>query len=398
VLTLAHTEPKTIAPSIDKTVTAGVRLHFLDGLRGVCALYVLLFHEASSTEALAGEFSAPSQFLRTCLNYGHVSVVVFIVISGFSLTFPVARSGGFHVIGGFGEYVRRRARRILPPYYAALAASALLILIFNRVVAGPGQAIQGALSVGSLLSHVFLVHNLSSEWVYRLNAPMWSVATEWQIYFLFVLLLLPALRRVGLFGLVLFAWLLGCLPALLMTKETDFWWACPWFLGSFALGMTGAFLGYGKDYQTSRLHGLPWAKLSLFFVVASAVIGSDPFRFIPLPVRDIAPSLGAFCIVNACVAQSQGRAEPSNLLRFLSHPKLVSLGGFSYSLYLVHHPFVSLASRLLKRLGIGPEIGMYLQLFLLTPIVLAVAWVFSGLFETRTFWTRKPQPSQAAAR
>ena len=44
-------------------------------------------------------------------------------------------------------------------------------------------------SSGSLLSHLFLLHNLNASWIYDFNGTLWSIATEWQIYFVFALLL-----------------------------------------------------------------------------------------------------------------------------------------------------------------------------------------------------------------
>ncbi len=95
------------------------RIASLDGMRGIAALYVVLHHayfevsEAAPKEWLVGRFA--------WLAFGHYAVAVFIVLSGFSL------AAGDPMRGGFWAYVRRRARRILPPYYVALGLSLLLI-------------------------------------------------------------------------------------------------------------------------------------------------------------------------------------------------------------------------------------------------------------------------------
>ena len=84
--------------------------------------------------------------------------------------------------------MRRRARRILPPYYAALLLSIAVIVLYNGLASrlGLGQRIdEAALEPGSVISHLLLVHNVSFDWVFRINGPLWSVATEWQIYWLF---------------------------------------------------------------------------------------------------------------------------------------------------------------------------------------------------------------------
>src|SRR5262245_54424585 len=96
------------------------RLSFLDGLRGLACLYVLLFHELTVKVEGASELSRPMRWLRAWFGQGHFSVVFFIVLSGFSLMLPVVRSESRDLAGGFKGYMRRRARRILPPYYAAV--------------------------------------------------------------------------------------------------------------------------------------------------------------------------------------------------------------------------------------------------------------------------------------
>ena len=42
-----------------------------------------------------------------------------------------------------------------------------------------------AFEPGVVLSHLLLVHNLDERWIFKVDPPLWSVATEWQIYWLF---------------------------------------------------------------------------------------------------------------------------------------------------------------------------------------------------------------------
>ena len=60
--------------------TPRVKLLFLDGLRGLAALYVLLFH-LYNPEGLP----AVIRHGLSCLRFGHYAVGVFIVLSGHSL-------------------------------------------------------------------------------------------------------------------------------------------------------------------------------------------------------------------------------------------------------------------------------------------------------------------------
>ena len=366
---------------------ARVRLHFLDGLRGLACLYVLLFHELNSKLFDPGELTPALRGLRAWLNYGRLSVVFFIVLSGFSLMLPIARSGKIEMAGGLGKFVYRRARRILPPYYVALALSAGLIVVFNSLGPhfGMGQRIDdAALQPASVISHLFLVHNLSFDWVYRINGPMWSVATEWQIYFVFALCLVPICRRFGALVTTGVAWLVGCAPFFLLPKDANFYWACPWFIGSFSLGMYGALIGFAPSYQGSVLRSrVPWGWLGLAgFVLLIALARTGRADSWPYPVLDFVVSLFAFAWINACVARSQLHLEARSLmLRILGSRALVYLGGFSYSLYLIQHPMLRFLEKGVARLHWGPDASALAQLFLATPIVMAAAWLFSELFE-----------------
>ncbi len=67
------------------------RLHGLDGIRGVAALFVVLHH--CWLLSFPGYPSNTGPWWLGWLVYGHFAVVVFIVLSGFSLAIAPARSG-----------------------------------------------------------------------------------------------------------------------------------------------------------------------------------------------------------------------------------------------------------------------------------------------------------------
>ena len=117
-----------------------VRLAFLDGLRGLSALYVTVFHIG-----LPAGLPPPLIFALGWSRFGHSVVGIFIVLSGYSLMLPVARSKNGQFRGGVWNYLKRRAFRILPPYYAALALSiAALLLAHARGIGELAQNQQAA--------------------------------------------------------------------------------------------------------------------------------------------------------------------------------------------------------------------------------------------------------------
>ena len=93
----------------------------------------MILHHAWLLTADRSPIAAETDLLGLLTNwllYGHLAVDVFIVLSGFCLMLPVARSGGALADGARGFFVRR-ARRILPPYFAAFTISVALTAGFQ---------------------------------------------------------------------------------------------------------------------------------------------------------------------------------------------------------------------------------------------------------------------------
>src|SRR5215813_5662656 len=158
------------------------RLAGLDGVRGLAALFVVVNHVFLRTFPGYPKVNAP--FWAGWFIYGRFAVVVFIVLSGFSLALSPARHGWR--LDGIGQFARRRARRILPPYWAALAFS---LAVAWLIVPQPGNGMPDAKSVvvnGLLVQNIVGAHSP--------NAAFWSMAVEAQLYLLFPLLLLIVRR------------------------------------------------------------------------------------------------------------------------------------------------------------------------------------------------------------
>jgi peptidoglycan/LPS O-acetylase OafA/YrhL len=136
-MSVSTAAPAADIPKPEMTGSAGrLRLGFLDGLRGLAALYVMFAHVYYLQSAEVGRLHwhlPRAVWLATgWAAAGRSAVAIFIVLSGFCLMIPVARSADGTISGGVWEYLKRRARRILPPYYAAMAFSLGLFYIAYR--------------------------------------------------------------------------------------------------------------------------------------------------------------------------------------------------------------------------------------------------------------------------
>jgi peptidoglycan/LPS O-acetylase OafA/YrhL len=356
------------------------RLHlaYLDGLRAVAAFYVVLFHAllGLSQSALVG----PWRVLRRVFAYGHEAVAIFIVLSGFCLMLPVVRSQPERLEVELGKFVGRRAFRILPPYFAALAGSIALLVVFP-ILRTPGSGTiwdntLPGLEVGAIASHLLLIHNWSSAWGYQINGPLWSVATEWQIYFCFPLLLLPAWRRLGMVGTLAVAAAFGYAPLLFAPTQAGV--AIPWYLLLFALGMAAAAIAFSRQALPARLRArLRWRPLCNALWLTCLLLSSAGARlwFGLKPLADLLVGLASAALLISLSAQAVSGAR-GRLLDWLESRPLVALGHFSYSLYLTHLPVLALCYFALRPLHWPPIASMLALALLGVPASLLVAYAF----------------------
>lgn len=363
-----------------------LRLEFLDGLRGIAALYVVLFHAYQ-----LGTFDDPRVDPGLVWRIGHPAVSVFIVLSGFCLMLPVARSGQSKLRGGVWDYFKRRARRILPPYYAALGLSILFLVAAHLLKYRDGAALNDRvfalhLSPGSLLSHLFLVHNFSRVWIETIDVPMWSVATEWQIYFFLPALLLPVRRRFGGWAMLAAGFVAGLLPHYLLAPASNFDWACPWYLGLFATGMGGASLAFSPR-PAAWTGRLPWGILAAaLFVLLGVLLVFVPDAVISGYVWETDALAGAAttCLILWCTRLvTKPLASRPMILRALEARQTLGLGAFSYSLYLVHYPLLNKFAQLLaaKHLPLSERVTIIYAVGV--PFALGLSYLFYLAFEKK---------------
>lgn len=385
-------------------------LTYLDSVRGLAALVVVL-HHAYGFAFGAREAGLPHVLVALYHKflYAHYAVDVFIVLSGYCLMIPVAKSGTQRLVGGFRQYLQRRARRILPPYYAALGLS-LLGIAFVRLwqVWGHPETETSTLgSVPGLIAHLLLVHNLSSAWEGGINPVLWSVATEWQIYFVFPLLLLPLWRRCGMALTWAICVLLTTGPYLISHSHT-LEGACPWYVSLFAAGMGAALVNFSGAAWAVRLRSrLPWRVLPVLLGIAALValhmFSGMQAHWIEDPVLGllVAGFLAYATQTLTNKTSPQKDSSGARVLALLNAAPLVRLGSFSYSLYLMHHPILTLLRAILPVGGLSPTVQFVAVVPFEILVTVGLCYGFYCAFERRFVLPRRrsaiDQPEAIAA-
>ena len=365
------------------------KLEFIEGMRALAALYVVIGHFCGMVDAkfIDTGKSIATPLLRNLMApfwHGHLAVAAFIVLSGYSLQYGLFQRGDGRVYG-LGKFFKRRALRILPAYYACLVLSYVVcqyVTIPNAI--NPPFRNYVPITSEGLWSHVFLVQNWSVDWMYKINGVLWSIGLEAQLYLLFPFLILIMQKGSPLLLLVTVTiptiLIVNLLPGAGKTYS--------WFAILFVLGMMAAHFSYRPSLTIG-----PKAKTGIFLSLVGAaaamwiVIGYGK----PNPPTPILISSDiAFGLSTATFLYAATVAPGSWLERFFSMNWMVRIGIFSYSLYLLHHPLLQIFYVNKPTNILGSEMTMAYLLLVALPVIIVVSWLFSLVFERPFVKSRLP--------
>ncbi|HEU4665941.1 MAG TPA: acyltransferase [Dokdonella sp.] len=296
----------------------------VDHLRAYAALLIVFYHglHLFSYEARfhrefgIDDWLRPANPLVAALAEGHTAVSLFMVLSGFILTYGALD----RAIDAWG-FIRNRLLRTYPLF---------LLLVFAGISAFPER-----FSLGAFAQTVFGLGNLAGA----LDAPpftsmLWTIAIEWQYYLLFPLLL-PVLKTGWLRQLA------GMLAVLLLVR------AGAVFLGAnardlgyltilgrldqFLVGMCAAWLF--RNRPLSRGSGAALAGAALAAMLAALAAFNAAGGWPATPAWTVAwPTVEAVLWAAFVV----GYVDAANAATGLWSRLIARIGEISYSIYLVH--------------------------------------------------------------
>ena len=370
---------------------APARLGYVDGLRALAALYVVASHIGQTVWPRL----APTGLIGALVNplsYGHYAVSVFIVLSGFSLMLPVARWHGV-LAGGAARFYLRRARRILPPYYFAIGLSLLLIWLFIGQKTGAYWDISVPVNWRDVVQHILLLNDFALNGGTKINYVFWSIAVESQIYLLFPGLVLLWRRYPPLVSVTLVITL-----SLVLMVAVLFTWVgrlSPYagsqfiapYTGLFAMGMFAA-----SVYVTSSPH---WERLRAWYLwefIALACFVTLTLKSAAWPLYRLDLFVGVGTVGLLLAASRTARLNPARAA--LEWRPLVWIGGFAYSVYLIHAPLIQLIWQdVFHPLGLSDPLTYLALLLIGMPLIVVASWLFSVLL--RAPFPQYARPSDA---
>jgi peptidoglycan/LPS O-acetylase OafA/YrhL len=351
-----------------------LRLEYIDGLRGLAISLVLLTHAwtASGAPALSFHILRHMVVLAAIPAAGNVGVDLFLVLSGFCLTWPFARDRSYRYDMTLQRFWIRRLRRIVPAYYASIP----VVILINWIAAKGGLAVWQPVTFNDIWTHALFVHNLSLQHATTITGAYWSIALEFQLYLIFPLLL----EMCFCFGVgrtlasVLALQLLYryCLyrygAASDMTGNIDF----VLFKSVFAR-MFEFIAGMAAAFYVSEDRKLPWLAAIVAALVLPAAFWLKMFGDVPSAALDVLWAVGFAALV------AHGGNTESICHRLACWRPLVYLGLVSYSVYLIHQPMVNLSGTAILKL-LRPGYAFFACMASL-PAIVGSAGIFFLLIE-----------------
>lgn len=346
----------------------GARIPALDGIRGLMAVVVMLWHgflivipvvavwvRQNATSPLAHAVSLIDPDILT------QAIVVFFLVSGFVVSMPLLREDR-----DWRRFYASRLLRLYLPAWGAIALSVLLILAVPRSTLPPGTWLADTNATRVTLGEVLSDASLMSQRP-LLDNPLWSLT--WEVLFS---LLLPLYVLVARLTRPHWLWAMGAVVLMsALSTELRLYpvaYMLSFLIGAIAAANAGKVMRAVAAIRRSSAHTLWWWLLfagSLFSIGGYRLTQSlqleKPFTLINhvLASTTVVGYTGfLFLSVGAVSAE-----------RFFCTGIMRRSGAISYSLYLIHVPILAtLAFAMPAAGGVAVLIGLPLS------VVVAIAF------------------------
>jgi peptidoglycan/LPS O-acetylase OafA/YrhL len=356
----------------------------LTPLRGIAALLTVIFH---INIVFWGDMVPASGSLL--MSHLYLMVDFFFILSGFIMCHVYGRRFTDQVRKAeFRKFTIARFSRVYPLHLATLVFMIFILFVFAKLGVPKNALLQADNSLYSVFTNLFLVQAMNfNKWFTWVHAS-WSISTEWWAYMIFPFLVAPFFRMKSrgriiicilcIAGYICSSWFL----APLVTTPAEFHWSgvkpADWSLNlAYQYGFARCICGFVLGMMTHHAFRDQWGKKILGNGWAMILFTAAAFISMHFNLPDfIIVSFFPFIILSGAYG-----SERINKI-FTSTP-LQRLGDWSFSIYMIHQPFLILVTYAWAKLspeqpnhlnqweshGLGMGVTWMICFFLIIPIL-----------------------------
>ncbi len=292
------------------SVTQHRRFEALDSLRGVCAILVVMFHMPVASHWRDWGL----------VQHGYLFVDYFFVLSGFVIAHAYAER--LRTPRDAGRFMVRRLGRVWPLHVLMLAAFVGLELARLWFDIDGVTPFTRDRSVEAIFTNLLLIQAFNIHPYLTWNGPSWTLSVEVGCYVVFAALLLVAPRRWRWIGVVLAV--IGAVMVLLFARR----WMNTTYDLAFPRAVYGFFLGCMLQGMWLRIPRLRGSVATVLEIAVLLLIG----LFIAWATGPVTVAVTLMFVVGVWVFAG----EKGAVSRLLDTRPLVTLGRWSFSIYMVH--------------------------------------------------------------
>lgn len=332
-----------------------MRFKTIDGLRGIAALAVVVFHLNEATHVAFGEWlpSAVDWIFRQ----GHYGVDIFFVISGFVIAYSIRSAAP--TLPFAGRFALRRSARLDPPYWSAIFLEISVQALALRMAFSEAPLP----STEKIFAHFFYLQNLLGYG--DIIDIFWTLCFEIQFYLALIALFVFRRKLDQWLGRPTTEWLAATALSILFIYSV--------FIRFEVFGLVGHpgvatirwyqfFMGTCVWWVVSER--VTWHVLPAMWLLLAAVIlstSSSALELLPIAIS----------------ALLWWSYRKDKMLTVFSGRTLLFLGGISYSLYVFH---ATIGWRLIRLIGVlmgdsAPHYVPYIAFLLSVAVCIFTAWV-----------------------
>ncbi|WP_246943859.1 acyltransferase family protein [Bacillus pinisoli] len=364
-------------------------LIFLDLVRGISAILVVMAHLSSRLFVGYGHLENPNIFVKLLylINLlGNPAVIIFFVISGLFISRSVLKAI-YEDKWSWQSYLINRFSRLL-----VVLVPALLITFILDSLAVQFGGYKGYDSISSnlieLIGNLFFLQNIYVN-SYGSNAPLWSLSFEFWYYMLFPLLACLFLNKESKTHMLLYTLLVFSIVSVIGIRMNTYF--IIWLIGPLVLFLPKV------NSLTHKFFKLTALMVLFLSMIVHPLAMTGRLFFINQELKDLMQLFG----VNLFVGLSFGFLTYSllhgGLLKMINievrsigkFAKLIS--SFSFSLYLIHYPIINVVYYWLAAngyTGLQPSVMSVIFEVFIVFMMCVFAYLFSLFTEAKTHLLR----------